>query len=92
MKNVRMLLTGALVIAIVGGSLAFTKINPNLFQCVQNQCVGVNFSSFPSGPEVTATPYYTTDAATTNIDCFKPHSTTQGCSNLFKPVHAYINN
>jgi len=90
MKNVRMFLTGALVIAIVSGSLAFTKINPDLFQCVSNRCVPVNFSSFD--PHNGTTPisgagFYTTDNATNPV-CIKQGST-KGCKT--SPAQAWSN-
>jgi hypothetical protein len=91
MKNLRMVLTGALVIAIVGGSLAFTKQNPDLFQCVSNVCVAANFSSFnPNNgtSEVSVTDKYTTDNAANPV-CLKAGSQTRGCKT--NPAHAWAN-
>jgi hypothetical protein len=95
MKNVRMLLTGAIVMAIVGSSLAFTKNNPDLFACVGSpiQCLAVSASSFDPGGGLPLPPsnYYTTNKAKLNIDCFAPHSTTQGCSRSNHPAQAFAN-
>jgi len=92
MKNVRMLLTGALVTAIVSGSLAFTKINPDLFTCnAQNKCVAAPASSFDPGGAQQLNPalYYTTSAAA-NFICPKPNDPTIGCQT--HPAKAFVNN
>jgi len=92
MKNLRMILTGAIVMAIVGSSLAFTKSSPNLFACISNQCILAGASSFnPGGAQhLTATDFYTSNTATTNIVCFRPGSTTQGCSFSNHPQQAFL--
>lgn len=93
MKSVRMFLTSAIVIAIVGSSLAFTKTNPNLYTCASFQCIKAGASSFNSGgATLLTTDFYTANTATTNIDCFKPGSTTQGCSSDNHPQQAFENN
>jgi hypothetical protein len=94
MKNVRMLLSGAIIIAIVGSSLAFTKNNPDLYACVSGKCIPVAASSFDPGGGIPLPPnnYYKTCSANTDIDCFCPNSTTKGCSRSNHPAQAFANN
>jgi hypothetical protein len=91
MRNLRTVLTGVLVIAIVGSSLAFTKINPDLYKCISGTCLQANFSSFnPNNGtnEVSVTDKYTTDDALNPV-CFRAGSSTRGCKT--HPAHAWLN-
>lgn len=96
MKNVKMALSALVVFAIVGSALAFTKTNPNLFFCnSSNQCVKATASTFDPGTHIplTASNFYLTNTSTTPIiDCFRPGSTTEGCSSEEHPGQAWQNN
>jgi hypothetical protein len=55
MKNVKMVLSAALILSVVGSALAFrTKIQPDIFRCVNFKCVkyenNLPYSSLAGSP------------------------------------------
>ena len=89
MKNVRLILTGAIVTAIVSGALAFKPLKEgrNLFRCEQNICVSAPYSDVTGGASGDINTLYKFDNVA-NPACPKQGQTT-GCAT--HPAQAFLN-
>jgi len=90
MKKVRMILSGALVIAVVSGALAFkTKQTPNLFQCnTNNKCVPAQASDIGGTDILNVNLFYKVSNSSTFV-CPLPNDATKGCQT--HPQQAFKN-
>jgi hypothetical protein len=88
MKKVRMIVSATVVFAVVGGALAFKTPARNLFQCIQNQCLAVQFSDVNGTQQVDPAPFYKSNT-NPNFDCPNPTNPAVGCA--IKPVRAFVN-
>lgn len=89
MKNVRLILTGAIVTAIVSGALAFKPVKEgrNLFRCEQNVCVSAPYSDISGTTAGDINTLYKVNNAV-NPACPKQGQTT-GCAT--HPTQAFLN-